>query len=325
MLQRVFRSPLVLWGIPSVAVVGSYLWLAWDHGTSWLWGVRVHESGAYSLGQTVLYFRHFLREVPVDVAYALFLVAAAGRPSDPEAPVDVPPKGTRRPLLPVVLAAGLLVVAVTAAVQEAGLGSALLDLGQFRTRDDLVAYGSHWRFHWLSTIWFGLAVSALADPVLGPGRGARRPRRTTWFVAWGYVALLTLVFGVSPEIFTDVRYAGHQAREIATHGAVTLFVGFGILRVLDGGAGRARPQQTASGADGHERHQLLAAALLALIPAYLAVVMLRADVMEVAQSEQGLSAMVAGHLFEHSLDYVLVGLLTVVGYGWVASFGARQD
>src|SRR5262245_58650599 len=39
-----------------------------------------------------------------------------------------------------------------------GWTSAALDLLQFRTRDDLVEYGSHWRFHWLSTVWFGVAA-----------------------------------------------------------------------------------------------------------------------------------------------------------------------
>jgi hypothetical protein len=59
------------------------------------------------------------------------------------------------------------------------------------------------------------------------------------------------------------------------------------------------------------------------IPAYLAVSMLRGDVMAVAQSDRGLAAMVAGHLFEHTLDFVLVGLLTAVGYGWFSRTARR--
>ena len=321
MLQRALRSRAVLWGIPAVAVVGAYLWLAWDHQTAWLWGVTVHESGAYTFGQTVLYFRHFLRELPVDVAYALFLVAAAAPFAAGRGAGGGGPGGeTRRPWLATLLAGGLVAVAATAAVRDAGLGSALLDVGQFRTRDDLVAYGSHWRFHWLSTLWFGLAVAVLAGPVLGAARSACG--RTAWRVAWGYVVCSTLVLGVSSEIFTDIRYVGHQAREIATHGTVTLWAGFAVLRGQAGSSSGAESREIASGGGGgYGRRHLVAGALVVSIPAYLAVVMLHGDVMEVAQSDQGLSAMVAGHLFEHSLDFALVGVLTAVGYGWIASSG----
>jgi hypothetical protein len=322
MLQRVLRSGALPWGIPAVAVFGSYLWLAWDHGDVWLWNVTVHESGAYTFGETILYFRHFLRELPVDIAYALFLVAAA-IPAAPRGDGHEDPDRAARSLWPTtLLAAGLVVVAATAAVREAGLASALLDLGQFRTRDDLVAYGSHWRFHWLSTIWFGCAVAVLAGPVLGATRHSRG--RAAWRVAWATVIGATVAFGVSPEIFTDVRYVGHQAREIATHGAVTLWVGFAILRAQSGSPGGARSRATDCG-EGDEtgwRH-LGAATLVVAIPAYLAVSMLRGDVMAVAQSDRGLAAMVAGHLFEHTLDFVLVGLLTAVGYGWFSRTARR--
>jgi hypothetical protein len=36
----------------------------------------VHESGVYTLGQTILYFNHFLLEIPKLVAMALFAAAS---------------------------------------------------------------------------------------------------------------------------------------------------------------------------------------------------------------------------------------------------------
>ena len=46
-----------------------------------------------------------------------------------------------------------------------------------------------------------------------------------------------------------------------------------------------------------------------LIPAYLGGRMLNGDVMAAGQTQSGLAPMVAGHMFEHTLDYVFVGLM----------------
>jgi hypothetical protein len=102
------------------------------------------------------------------------------------------------------------------------------DLLQYRTRDDLAGYGTHWRYHWLSTLWFGAAVG-VAPAMAHWITGAPVLRRSRFWtrVAWGYFLALTLVFGMSADVFLDVRYAGHQAREILTHGPVTLLLGLG--------------------------------------------------------------------------------------------------
>lgn len=56
---------VLLFWIPALLFLGAYLWLAFDHGTLWVFPAIVHESGDYSLLQTVLYFRHVIRELPV--------------------------------------------------------------------------------------------------------------------------------------------------------------------------------------------------------------------------------------------------------------------
>ncbi|HUF71081.1 MAG TPA: glycosyltransferase family 87 protein [Longimicrobiales bacterium] len=66
--------------VPLGVLIGAYVWLVIDHGETWLWNVVVHESGRYTLGQTMLYFRHFLREIPTVVAMALFVIAAGAPP-----------------------------------------------------------------------------------------------------------------------------------------------------------------------------------------------------------------------------------------------------
>lgn len=304
------------WAIPLLLLAASYVWLSVDHGTVRLWGVVVHESGRYTLGDTVLYFGHFLREVPLVVGYALFFLGSSGAVQSG----NRKPVGSRRSastLLPrgmgwtaLALAGALVTAALLRTARLQGWESAFLDLAQYRTRDDLVGFGTHWRYHWLSTLWFG-AVVGLAPALLN--RLLRAPAlrlHGRWLaVAWGYFLLLTLVFGLSGEVFRDMRYVGHQAREILTHGPVTLLLGLGIL-LAAGEAGEDRsgpaivlPAWMTAGFAG----------LALLIPVYLGGRGLGGDVMEHGQSEGGLAAMVAAHYFEHCLDYLLALLLLVAG------------
>lgn len=290
--------------IPALVLVASYVWLAIDHHTLRLWTVVVHESGRYTFGETVFYFSHFLREIPIAVAYVLFLLGCAGA-------VGPGPRGPRRftrPLAPAAfLGAGMLIggaLVLTAAAD--GWNAAWLDLFQYRTRDDLVGYGTHWRYHWLSTLWFGAVVGVAPSALnrfLGRPVLAFHRRRAT--LAWAYFVVLTLAFGLSADVFVDIRYAGHQAREIMTHGPVTLLFGLGML-VAAQGAGLDRRDPTVT----PPTWVVTGSAILAVsVPLFLATVSLGGDVMEAGQSDHGLAPMVAAHYFEHTLDFTLVFLL----------------
>jgi hypothetical protein len=299
--------------------VGSYGWMALDHGQIWLWNVIVHESGRYTFGETVLYFSHFLREIPTAIAYALFLMGAAGGVGAAPAMQT----GRRRHIMiwTGLLGAGLLVLAaVFVSAGAHGWDSAIQDLAQFRTRDDLEAYGSHWHFHWLSTIWFGVAAG-LAPAGINRLAGAPllRPSRRWTLAAWSFFVALTVVFGLSVDVFTDVRYAGHQAREILTHGPVTLLFGIAILLAA------SRPPPTPSPAPAGAKWAIWLKSFLFLsIPLFLAVVALSGDVMTAGQSDHGLAAMVGAHYFEHTLDYLLIALLLLAGIGGQIAHRSRQ-
>lgn len=294
--------------IPAAVLVASYIWLALSHETLRLWNVVVHESGRYTLGGTVLYFSHFLREVPIGVAYALFLLSASGNTA-----LGGGGRGLRGFSLPrwvFLLGAAVLVGgALLATSLDAGLGSALEDLLQYRTRDDLAGYGTHWRYHWLSTLWFG-AIATVAPALTRrvPGLPELGVSRAWTRAAWVYFIALTLIFGLSTDVFVDARYAGHQAREILTHGPVTLLLGLGMLLAWSS-AGRTGSERR----DRFARATPLLVGVVLLVPIHLVVVSLHGDVMAEGQSALGLSAMVAAHYFEHSLDYLLVFLLLLGG------------
>lgn len=325
---RMIRGRLLLsacLGIPLSLLVGSYVWLAVDHGTLRLWSEVVHEGGRHSLQHTIFYFSHFLREIPVDVAYALFLATNFARTKDISR--DIVSAGGKRAVVlaagGTAVAAGLALAAMAVAAMQQGFGSALHDLLQYRTRDDLSAYGSHWHFHWLSTIWFGamaMLIVPLEAAVFPADDGKSRSRRMplAW-IPWMYVLAATLVFGVSSDTIMDVRYAGHQAREILTHGTITALLGLGSLHLASNWlrSGRSLSEKSPLPILRRNRGTWIALALFFAIPLFLALVSWSGDIMEAGQSEHGLAAMVGGHVFEHVLDYAFVAILAVGTYGFL--------
>ena len=309
----------VCFGLPTAVIAGSYLWLAVERGTPFLWNVVVHESGRYTLGGTVFYFGHFLREVPTVVAYSLFLMGVSGQVDAGGSFASPRAVGLTALIFALTLVTGALLVAAT----RDGWHSAFLDLLQFRTRDDLSEYGSHWRFHWLSTLWFGAGTATVALLARGPGIPTLRVSRRWMGAAWGFFVAMSLVFGVSADVFSDGRYVGHQAREILTHGPMTALLGLGVVLALT----PPGPQPGDSSATPVPDSKLAVWSSMSaflLIPAYLGVAGLAGDAMGEAQGGQGLAALVGAHYFEHMLDYVLMLLLLVAGLG-LKHPGARAN
>ena len=107
---------------------------------------------------------------------------------------------------------------------------------------------------------------------------------------------------------------------------MTLLLGFGVLHVAGRWLGQVGQRGTATsdnsspsngGTPGNGarpgRLQVVWLVFFVLIPALLAAVTLRSDILHVGQSEHGLAPMIATHFFEHSLDYGLVSLLVLAG------------
>jgi hypothetical protein len=322
------RVALSLAAIPFAMLAAMYVWLAVAHGTWDLLPVVVHESGRYTLLGTVLYFSHFLREIPVDVAMAFAISASALSLWTPAPRGDA----TRRRLI-MACAATALAIAVIGFVGAAavhGAASARLDLLQFRTRDDEVAAGSHWNYHLLSTLWFLLGALPVLRLTMAAAGLATRPaelrgRRVARALAWGYVTALCLVFGISSLAWTSSRYAGHQARELLTHVPVTLMLTAAALAALAGPPAFERDTRGAGtrilDALRRDAASWIACVLLA---AFLAWRALSGDVLAEGQSSLGLPAMVGGHFFEHALDYVLTPLVAVVAVLLTASHGRQR-
>jgi hypothetical protein len=302
--------------IPTLTLMAAFVWLCIAHGTLWPWTSVVHEGGSLTLVGAILDPSHLLREVPIAVAMVLFLFAAYGPPKR-----SVAESGAARLPVPYVAilwaAAALPTIAFAAAAIRLGPAAALNDLLQYTTRaGGALEFGSHWRHHWLSTLWFGIAAvfgARLGALVLGgPVPADRDTRRPFELAAWAYFTIGTVVFGVGSVVATDPVLIGSQAREIATHALVTLPLALALYAWLDRRHNVAPPDPGTADAVRVEWYHL---AFTLAIPMYLAVIVKGDNVVSAGQTDGGLVAMVGAHFFEHTLEYALVALLTAGTYG----------
>jgi hypothetical protein len=300
---------LVLAGVPAATLLGAYMWMAHDHGTPWLLGVVVHENGRYTLAETMLYGRHFLRELPISGLYAAVSVGSFA---------SYGPSGERMPsrlLRGAALGAAALLVAgaCLATARVSGGDVALRELLQAYVRDDEPPVpGAHWRYHLLSTPAYAAAAVLLASllqrALEGRFRAPRPLPRARWLGGIAVtVAVLTVLCGPTAAPFLDPRHLGHQAREVGTHLLVTLPLSFAVLLALQD------PAPSVAGGE-RPRDALIAAGGGALVLGYLALGALLRGAGGTVRPGVALSSLVGAHFYEHGLDYVLVVLL-VVGLG----------
>jgi hypothetical protein len=184
------------------------------------------------------------------------------------------------------------------------------ELGQRWTRDDEPPRpGAHWAYHLLSTLTVAGAAIALAGVVQraldGEFREPDGRARAVWLGSAGLAgAVATGVWGGLAEALTDPRTLGHQAREAATHVSVTLPLTLAVLLALQ-----------REGADPEARRPRPAPDLLAALggagaaATWLGAGTLLAGGLAEARAAAGASALVAAHLFEHTVDGLIVLLL----------------
>lgn len=326
----------ILFGIPSLLVLGTYLWLALDHGTLWLFPAVVHESGDYTLLQTILYFRHVIRELPITLLYAISSVAAF-KIYGPTGHSPIPQ--SKRCLIPAVLTLVVVLVSWFMTINTWGVEVALQEVFQGYTRDDTFLSGSHWPFHLLSTIGYFLAAIIVATLLHYGIHGTPPPRcptvRSQW-IGGTIVAMfvMTLLLGLTTAPFLDPRYIGHQARELLTHLSITLPLSFGVLlrethttsglmikQIHRGGWIGQRPIKKVVPSRRISYDLIAAAAVLFLGLLFLVGGTLLTGAVDHARPGTPLSSLVAAHLFEHTVDYLLVVCLVLTT--WRAT--ATQD
>ncbi len=310
----------LLFGVPAAVLAGSYGFLAARHQTWNLFPVVVHENGQRTLLETIFYFRHFLRELPVCVFLAAAVAIAAAWHSPLGALTEASRATARRAhrRLGLGLVAGLALVLGIVWWRE-GANVVLAELMQDHTRGEVREFGSHWRYHWLHLVdalpfCFGLALVVRGLTGAGAPNAAALRLAGGWIVAF---LAVTVVTGSPLPAFTNPLYLAHQAREIETHRVLTLCLALGTLwwleRRLGAAAGAFQSRLCWRG--------LAVIAVATLLPLWIMWRLRQVDVPSLALRKSDLRELAAAHHFEHCLDYAFVAAFAAWLY---LAFALRQ-
>ena len=308
--------------LPGGVVIASLIAICVHTGTLWPWGMVVHEDGRRTLTETVFYFEHATRELPLDL---LLSVAVAGSvlrfyPAIPTASTGRRRHSRRMFFGFLVLSAAVVGVVLVGAGMQAGSQGVTANLMQMYTREGAVpAPGAHWRYHLLSRLAVMLSCYTLAgfsrrfserDSTAGP-RGS-----TKVFLIAG-VALVApgLLVGLTAEPFASPVYLGHQARELVTHTLVTMPWALGLCLWL---RRKVMAETGKSGSRGTARDLRVVAGGAVLIYCYLIAGALITGAQTEAQTDS-LVPLVAVHFLEHSFTYVVTPVVAGSIYLWSVS------
>lgn len=317
-LERVRDHLLLvaLWGLPTTILLSSYAYLAFEHNALNLFNVVVHESGSYTLLETILYTRHFIREVPICIMTAT-AVAGAFLWYAPLASLTRIEQERVWRLCKISYLGALVIFALSAlsSAWKQSVKDLLLDLLQFQTRDEVVSFGSHWQYHLLHLAFIFLASLGVAKllRIFSRHRSVipRHMGRLLITVSLLSFIVLTLILGLNLRPFQDPLYLGHQFREIVTHGSLTLSLSFGLLFTLELRLFRLECAEMPSQITVKDGLLILSAIL---IPFFILFQLRNIDIMSYTQKESSYLDLFASHNFEHTIDYIFVMLLTMAFY-----------
>lgn len=307
------RLSFILFGFTFLVFLASYCFLSHVHRKWNVFPVIVHENGKYTLLQTIFYFDHVLREMPIAILMSLSLAIAFYLHS-PLTKSKMEPVAKRIYRNSFLLTIFLTVTVIAAAIYQNGVRSAALDLFQFRTRDELLEYGSHWHFHLLHTVYFFVASLAVVQICrrLAPPWLEMNPHGKSLLVYWIlFFTGLTVLFVPSLLPFSDARYLAHQMREIVTHSLTTLPLALATMLFYENRLDESVRPDLKTGTLRWGNYLL---PIVVAIPLFIFHRLSGVDILSIAQKKTGMGALLAFHFFEHLIDSILVASLSLFLY-----------
>jgi hypothetical protein len=294
------RIRWLCFAVPVVVLAAAYAGIAAATGTAWPWLRIVHEDGQRTLFETVFYFEHALRELPLDLLLAW---AAAGAAAYFFPQSHSTPAAHRKSLWYFTAVAVLIVAGMVVGTWWTGGTAALLgNLAQMQTRPGAAPeWGAHWRYHLLERLALLLAAFTLFGTMAAGARIPSRGKPKFFLGSLAAFLLLTIFFRLTAAPFTDPVYLGHQTRELLTHGLVTLPLAAAACLAL------ARPPADANGDDKQMslRWLLWPGGTAILTGSYVLVGAMASRASGMGQTPE-FHRLVLAHFFEHSFGYALV-------------------
>jgi hypothetical protein len=320
-LLRSWEAALFL-GVPLAILLLSYIGICLEVGSLWPGAALIHESGRRTLIETIFWFEHGVREIPIDLLLGLAIAASVLRFSQATPVIDA-----HRRSRVMWWAGGLLilltVLIVTGAAMSSGLVVVIEEFAQMHTRPDSPpAWGSHWDSHLLSRaalILAAIAVGGFHAALKGQSKPFSSVGTRVYAISVATFVLITIFLGPNLMPVLDPIHIGHQARELATHLFVTLPVSFGLGLL----AIRYQAGQQNSGASSLSTAAIpgvfwMGALGVIVIGAYLTVGFLLTEAHGLGQSNS-LVALVLVHFFEHLLTYLFTPLWVIFLCAWLGT------
>ena len=298
-------------GLAVLVLVAAYVTLAVHAGSAWLWPVPVHEDGVRTFGDTLLFYEHATRELPLDLILAV-IVGAGAAYALPRSP-QLDRAAVRGSFWFAALGATLVTLVILFGAARDGWRTVAENLLQNHTRPGApLEFGSHWRYHLLERlglIVISVGLAGLLRALIGPRNSSDGTLAgSIVFATLILYAGLTVVFfggaGAFVRVFHDAQHLGHQAREIITHSVVTLPLAWGACLGLSGRFAAPNPVEVRTGPIIGAVAWLVAGISICL---YVLVAAFAADAASHGQSAD-MVTLVFPHYFEHGFTYLVTPL-----------------
>jgi hypothetical protein len=308
----------VLLGLPAAYLSISYLYLAHWHRRVWLGNTVVHENGRLTLLGSLFYFDHFVACVPMVLLFAL--CTAGGLALSGHAPAHTDRVRSLSVSIALLSAAALLVLLA--------FGLSLRTVGWRRTidyalqrieRDGVMSRGGNWNQLQLSNVPIALGLIGLGSAFVSFGMGGGSLAQCS--LTRGGIGLIALAACLGVGItafnwsgwrsFLNPRWMAHSIREIATYPLTGIPIALASVMLVEVYLSGATTLTVAPDVPS----LVLLGAGCAIAIAQL-LLLKNANVLSLAQrpafAKNGLSVpyLLCSHVFEHFLDFVLIGPLS---------------
>ncbi len=310
--ERFLAPALASIAILSLAV--AYVTMAHNHASWWLWYEVVHEDGIRTFKDTVYFFEHALRELPLDLMLGITIGASVAC-SFPDSQVE-----RRHDIAALATIAVTLAFIVVGALICIGPSGIVVELSQSHTRNGApLAWGAHWNYHLVSRMALILSAGSLVVLISGNAQWHEKSFLSTHrplLVSLGFFLLLSLLFRPTIAPFTDARFLGHQAREFITHILTTVPLALSCTLPFKSQRApfRVRPRSD----------MIVLIAFSLSLALWLGIGALVTDAQSQAQSNS-LVPILAGHMFEHTFGFVLVPASALVARSTVLKLSTHQS
>jgi hypothetical protein len=309
---------MLLLAIPAAYFLVSYIYVALWHRKAFLAFTITHENGRLTLAESMLYFDHFIGCVPMVLLFALYTVAGFAL----SGPVPLLADPARAQFAATVLLGGsvcLVFLSFIAAVYAVGWQQTLDWALQRVERDGVSSKGGTWNQLQLSNVPMFLGILGTTTAI---GVVSRRSSHTelvelttSGWLLLGFALALTLLISASNwcgwQALRNPRWLAHSMRELATYPFTGIPIALASVLLME---------LYLSGIDGVLLSPGLVSLLLLALCLFIAVVerllLGSVDVGTIAQrpafAPNGLPIgyLMASHVFEHFLDFLLIAALS---------------